>query len=242
MVAGVLDGLGGLIVVPQIEWAIPFVRDAQAIVLVAERHTGAAASVSRDVQDALPGTPLFVVLPLSSANIHASDALHAIATGVVWEDRLDDLRLLLASGVEGDPLAWLHAQIRSIAPGSDLVGQIADHLCRRPEPPRTVKRMASLLGISEPTLRRHWWADTESAVSLRVLLDWALVCGWARVAGQMTISAAAASLRVDTRTLERAVRRLGLGTPRQAGTDRDALFARAREDLRRGPRSALGSA
>lgn len=242
MVAGVLDGLGGLIVVPEIEWAIPFVRDAEAIVLVAERHTGSAASVFRDVQGALPGIPLFVVLPLSSANIHASDALRSVATGVVWEDRLDDLRPLLATGVAGHPLAWLHAQIKSIAPGSALVGQIADHLCRRPEPPRSVKRMASLLGISEPTLRRRWWADTESAASLRVLLDWALVCGWARVAGQMTISAASASLRVDIRTLARAVRRLGLGTPRQVASDRDALFARAREDLRRGPRSASGSA
>lgn len=241
VVARALDGYRDLVLAPGIEWATPFGGDVRAVVLVVDRHNKDSAAAARNVRKALPGIPLFVVLPVALTNVHASDALQAVATSIVWEDRVEDLCSLLAGGADGDPLAWLHAEIRSFAPDSDLVEQIADDLCRRPNPPRSVKRLASLLGVSEATLRRRWMDDAPLAPTLRTLLDWALVCGWARIAAGMTIRAAAASLRVDARTLERAVRRLGLGTPRGAAANPHALLAKARESLRGGRHPGLGS-
>lgn len=241
-VARALEGIRDLVLAPVLERTAPFGGEARAVVFVADRDTENLETAAREVRKALPGIPLFAVLPVSFANVHASDALQAGATRIVWDDRVEDLRALLGGGVEGEPLAWLHAELRALAPGSDLVGQIADALCRQPAPPRSVKRLAALLRMSEATLRRRWMADAPSAPTLGVLLDWALVCGWAQVAGRMSVAAAAASLRVDVRTLERTLRRLGLGSPRQAASHRPALLVRAREGLRGGRHAESGSA
>ena len=237
-----LKGLGNLVVVPGVEWATPFLARAEAVVVVADGDVADAARTIRAIRYSGSATPLFVVLRVANDSVGTAGALEALKAEVIWEDRMEDLRRVAADGIANGALLWLRGEIRSRGAGSTLAGQVAAILCGQPFPPRTVQRLASMVGMSEATLRRRWKAEVAWMPSVRTLLDWSLVFGWLQMAEAHTIGEAAASLRVDRRTIERAVRRVGLGTPRRAAANRPAVLARARQSLGGSPRSELESA
>ena len=179
-----------------------------------------------------------VITPLSIGRLQRLRGIESERIHVVWAEEVDDRLVDVLTEIapwHDDPLRLLGRRILAASAPHQSVAEAIRRICnlsghRVPTRPETsVTELASSLGISADSFRRHWREGIPLTCGPKMLLNWAVLLWAFRQRRQVKWDALASQAGIGRRTLERYGRQLADCTLAEAARDPKLLQRRFRE-------------
>ncbi len=172
--------------------------------------------------------PCIVITPLSIGSLQRLRGIEASRLHVVWTEEVDDRLVDVLAEIEpwyDDPLRLLgHRMLAASSPHRSVVAAVK-RICnlsggRSLGPPETtVIELASAVGVSADTFRRHWREGVPLTCGPKLLLNWAVLLWAVRQRPKGKWDAIARQAGISRRTLERYGQQLAGCTLAEANCD-----------------------
>lgn len=179
-----------------------------------------------------------VITPLSIGRLQRLRGIESERIHVVWAEEVDDRLVDVVTDIapwHDDPLRLLGRRLLAASSPHRSVVEAIRRICnlsgnRLPARPETsVTELASSLGISPDSFRRHWRDGIPLRCGPKELLNWAVLLWAFRQRRHVRWDALARQAGIGRRTLERYGRQLADCTLAEAARDTKLLKRRFRE-------------